>query len=85
MADTPKGFKNITTTRQVAFVTKKGNVQVRKIRDTLWEILPPREAVRYETSRKAALDTALGISFSMELGARKAAKTRARKTSRARK
>jgi hypothetical protein len=62
MAKTPIGFTNISTTYQLAYETYDGNVQVRKIGDRLWEILPRGGASIYEKSKPAALERAFQLS-----------------------
>jgi hypothetical protein len=64
MAKPPKGFRDISTTYQVAYATYGGDVQVRKIGDRLWEVLPRGKSALYETSKGAALDRALLASAS---------------------
>jgi hypothetical protein len=64
MASTPAGFTNISTTYQRAYQTYDGNVQVRKIGDRLWEILPRGGASIYEKSRPAALERAFQLAAS---------------------
>jgi hypothetical protein len=61
---TPIGFTNISTTYQSAYETYDGNVQVRKIGDRLWEILPRGGASIYETSKQAALERAFQLAAS---------------------
>ena len=55
---TPKGFRDISTTYQLAYVTTNGNVQVRKIGSRLWEILARGGVSVYETAKEAALKQA---------------------------
>lgn len=62
MARDPSGFRNISTTYQLAYETYDGNVQVRKIGDRLWEILPRGGAAIYEKSRQAALERAFQLA-----------------------
>jgi hypothetical protein len=64
MAKTPIGFTNISTTYQLAYQTYDGNVQVRKIGDRLWEILPRGGAKIYEKSKQAALERAFQLAGS---------------------
>ena len=64
MARTPSGFSNISTTYQIAYVTYDGNVQVRKIGDRLWEVLPRGGAAIYEKSKPAALERAFQLAAS---------------------
>ncbi len=64
MARTPSGFTNISTTYQQAYQTYDGNVQVRKIGDRLWEILPRGGASVYEKSKPAALERAFQLAAS---------------------
>jgi len=64
MAKTPAGFTNISTTYQIAYQTYDGNVQVRKIGDRLWEILPRGGASVYEKSKPAALERAFQLAAS---------------------
>ena len=64
MARTPSGFNNISTTYQLAYETYDGNVQVRKIGDRLWEILPRGGASVYEKSKPEALERALQLAAS---------------------
>lgn len=64
MAKTPSGFTNISTTYQIAYQTYDGDVQVRKIGDRLWEILPRGGASVYEKSKPAALERAFQLSAS---------------------
>lgn len=61
--DTPRGFKDISTTYQVAYATTDGNVQVRRIGVRLWEILARGGVSVYETSKDAALKQARKFSF----------------------
>lgn len=63
---TPRGFRDISTTYQLAYATTDGNVQVRKIGTRLWEILARGGVSIYETSKKAALSQARGLSFQAE-------------------
>jgi hypothetical protein len=63
MARIPKGFRNISTTYQVAYATLDGNAQVRKIGNRLWEILPRGGSAQYEKSKEAALDRAYQLTF----------------------
>ncbi len=62
--DTPRGFKDISTTYQAAYITTDGNVQVRRIGVRLWEILVRGGVAAtggssiYETSKDAALTLA---------------------------
>ncbi len=62
MAKTPAGMRNISTTYQLAYETYDGNVQVRKIGDRLWEILPRGGASLYEKSKPAALERAFQLA-----------------------
>jgi hypothetical protein len=62
MAKTPIGFTNISTTYQEAFQTYDGDVQVRKIGDRLWEVLPRGAASIYEKSKQAALERAFQLA-----------------------
>ena len=64
MAKTPPGFTNSSTTYQLAYQTYDGNVQVRKIGDRLWEILPRGGSSLYETSKPAALERAFQLAAS---------------------
>jgi hypothetical protein len=64
MAKTPIGMSDISTTYQVAYETYDGNVQVRKIGNALWEILPRGGASFYEKSKKAALERAFQLAGS---------------------
>lgn len=64
MAKTPIGMTNISTTYQTAYQTYDGNVQVRKIGDRLWEILPRGGASFYEKSKQAALERAFQLAAS---------------------
>jgi hypothetical protein len=61
---TPAGMRNISTTYQLAYQTYDGNVQVRKIGDRLWEVLPRGGAAIYETSKPAALERAFQLAAS---------------------
>jgi hypothetical protein len=60
---TPKGFRNISTTYQVAYQALGGGAQVRQIGSRLWEVLDPGNPVQYATSKKAALDLAYRFTF----------------------
>lgn len=60
----PPGMRNIATTYQLAYETYDGDVQVRKIGDRLWEVLPRGGASFYEKSRKAALERAFQVDAS---------------------
>jgi hypothetical protein len=62
MARAPSGFRNISTTYQLAYETYDGNVQVRKIGDRLWEILPRGGAAIYEKSKQAAFERAFQLA-----------------------
>jgi len=64
MAKTPIGFTNISTTYQLAYETYDGNVQVRKIGDRLWEVLPRGGASIYEKSKQDALERAFQLAAS---------------------
>jgi hypothetical protein len=64
MARTPSGFTNISTTYQLAYQTYDGNVQVRKIGDRLWEILPRGGAAIYEKSKQSAFERAFQLAAS---------------------
>lgn len=64
MAKTPAGFQNISTTYQIAYQTYDGNVQVRKIGERLWEVLPRGGASIYETSKPEALERAFQLAAS---------------------
>jgi len=64
VAKTPIGFSNISTTYQQAYQTYDGNVQVRKIGDRLWEVLPRGGASIYEKSKQAALERAFQLAGS---------------------
>jgi hypothetical protein len=64
MAKTPAGFTNISSTYQLAYQTYDGNVQVRKIGDRLWEILPRGGATIYEKSKQGALERAFQLAGS---------------------
>jgi hypothetical protein len=64
MAKTPIGMTDISTTYQIAYRTYDGNVQVRKIGDRLWEILPRGGASFYEKSKQAALERAFQLAAS---------------------
>jgi len=55
---TPRGFRDISTTYQLAYVTTDGHVQVRKIGSRLWEILARGGVSVYETAKEAALKQA---------------------------
>lgn len=78
MTRPPKGFTDISTTYQLAYMTLSGNVQARKIRAHLWEVMAPGDtAVIYETSQKAALARALQLS-----SVRRAALSKTRKKTR---
>ena len=59
---TPPGMNNISTTYQIAYATYDGNVQVRKIGERLWEILPRGGASFYEKSKPAALERAFQLA-----------------------
>ena len=58
----PSGFRNISTTHQIAYETYAGDVQVRKLSSKLWEVLPRGAAVFYEASKKEALERAFQLS-----------------------
>lgn len=62
MSRAPAGFNNISTTYQLAYETYDGNVQVRKIGDRLWEVLPRGGSAIYEKSRKASLERAFQLA-----------------------
>jgi hypothetical protein len=64
VATAPPGMRNIATTYQLAYETYDGNVQVRKIGDRLWEILPRGGVSFYEKSKAAALERAFQLSAS---------------------
>lgn len=70
MAKTPTGLRNISTTYQIAYETYDGNVQLRKIGDRLWEVLPRGGATVYETSKPAAIERA--FQFAASRSARRA-------------
>jgi hypothetical protein len=61
---TPRGFRDISTTYQLAYATIDGNVQVRKIGVRLWEILSRGGVSVYETAKKAALQQARKLTAS---------------------
>ena len=58
----PAGLRNISTTYQIAYETYDGNVQVRKIGDRLWEVLPRGGAMVYEKSRPEAIERAFQLA-----------------------
>ena len=60
----PTGMRNISTTYQLAYETYDGNVQVRKIGERLWEILPRGGALVYEKSKPAAVERAFQLAAS---------------------
>ena len=62
MAKTPAGLRNISTTYQLAYETYDGNVQLRRIGDRLWEVLPRGGASVYETSKPAAIERAFQLA-----------------------
>jgi hypothetical protein len=64
VAKAPIGMRNIATTYQLAYETYDGNVQVRKIGDRLWEVLPRGGASFYEKSRQAAIERAFQLDAS---------------------
>ena len=64
MSKAPIGFTNISTTYQLAYQTYDGNVQVRKIGDRLWEVLPRGGASIYEKSKQGALERAFQLAGS---------------------
>ena len=64
MAKTPAGLRNISTTYQLAYETYDGNVQLRRIGDRLWEVLPRGGASVYETSKPAAIERAFQLAAS---------------------
>jgi len=64
MAKTPAGMRNISTTYQPAYETYDGNVQVRRIGERLWEILPRGGASVYEKSKPAAIERAFQLAAS---------------------
>jgi hypothetical protein len=64
MTKAPTGLRNISTTYQIAYETYDGNVQVRKIGDRLWEVLPRGGASVYETSKPAAIERAFQLAAS---------------------
>jgi len=68
VAKAPPGFTNISTTYQLAYQTYDGNVQVRKIGDRLWEVLPRGRASFYEKSRAAALERAFQLDAARTSG-----------------
>jgi hypothetical protein len=76
VAKAPPGMRNIATTYQLAYETYDGNVQVRKIGDRLWEVLPRGGASFYEKSRQAALERAFQLDASRT--ARKASRRKRR-------
>jgi hypothetical protein len=80
MARSPIGFTNISTTYQLAYQTYDGNVQVRKVGDRLWEVLPRGGAALFEKSKQGALERAFQLAGAA--AARKATKATksARKT-----
>ena len=57
-------MRNISTTYQIAYETYDGNVQVRKIGERLWEVLPRGGASFYEKTKQAALERAFQLSAS---------------------
>ena len=77
MANAPVGMTDISTTYQTAYRTYDGNVQVRKIGDRLWEILPRGGASFYEKSKKAAVERAFQLAASrVTRASRRAARRR---------
>ena len=64
VAKAPPGMRNIATTYQLAYETYDGDVQVRKIGDRLWEVLPRGGASFYEKSRQAAIERAFQLDAS---------------------
>ena len=76
MARTPIGVRDISTTYQVAYETYDGDVQVRKIGDRLWEVLPRGGASFYEKTKQAALERAFQLAGSAS--ARKATRRKKR-------
>lgn len=67
MAKPPTGMRDISTTYQTAYATYDGNVQVRKIGDRLWEVLPRGGAALYEKSKAEAIERAFQLSASRSL------------------
>jgi hypothetical protein len=61
---TPRGFRDISTTYQLAYMSTDGNVQVRKIGTRLWEILARGGVSVYETAKGAALKQARKLAGS---------------------
>jgi len=53
---TPRGFRNISTTHQLAYATLDGGVQLRQIGARLWEVLPRGGSAQFVKSKEAALD-----------------------------
>jgi hypothetical protein len=51
---------------QLVYATTDGNVQVQKIGRSTWKILSRDGVSIYETSKKAALSQARGLSFQAE-------------------
>lgn len=74
MAKAPVGMRDISTTYQIAYETYDGNVQVRKIGDRLWEILPRGGASVYEKSKPEAIERAFQLAASRS--ARRASRKR---------
>jgi hypothetical protein len=63
MARMPKGFRNISTTYQQAYATLDGNVQIRQIGRTLWEVLPRGGSAQFEKSKEGAFRRATDLTF----------------------
>ena len=65
MSRIPKGFRDISTTYQRAFMTLDGNVQLRQIGRTLWEILPRGGSAEYAASKEAGVDRANQLTYTV--------------------
>lgn len=63
MARAPRGFRDVSTTHQQAYVSLDGDVNVRQIGARLWEVLRRGRPAFYEKSKVAALDHAMRIVF----------------------
>jgi len=70
------GMRDISTTYQVAYETYDGNVQVRKIGDRLWEVLPRGGAAFYEKAKQSAIERAFQLAPSAS--ARRATRRKAK-------
>jgi hypothetical protein len=76
---TPRGFRDISTTYQMAYSTIDGSVQVRKIGSRLWEILGRGGLSVYETAKEAALKQARKMALARPKAGVRRAKRKARR------